>query len=223
MERIIEPEWLDELPADDPGAAGSRKDLQRLNWLMSHAHILARELRNGPMPKRVIDLGAGDGSFALRIATQLQWRNIEFVLLDRAVTVSDSTLKDFDALDCRVTLIQRDILSGLTDAERVDVIFANLFLHHFNQPQLGRLLGDVAAHCSFFVACEPRRFSFGLGASRLLGLIGCNHVTRHDAPASVRAGFRGSEVSQHWPREPEWLTEERATGLFSHLFVARKM
>ena len=43
-----------------------------------------------------------------------------------------------------------------------------------------------------FVACEPRRSRArrSLG-SRLLGLIGCNDVTRHDAVVSVRAGFRG--------------------------------
>ena len=42
-----------------------------------------------------------------------------------------------------------------------------------------------------FIAVEPRRSGRGLFFSRLLWLIGCNQVTRHDAPVSVRAGFAG--------------------------------
>jgi len=58
--------------------------------------------------------------------------------------------------------------------------------------------------------------------SRAVGLIGCNRVTRHDAPASVRAGFTGRELSQLWPEPESWLLEERAAGPFSHLFVAQR-
>jgi 2-polyprenyl-3-methyl-5-hydroxy-6-metoxy-1,4-benzoquinol methylase len=223
MKRVIEPEWLDELPAEDPRAVGSRRDLRRLNWLMNNPGIVARALRTPPSPKRVLDLGAGDGSFALRVATLLQLRNVYFILLDRSAWPPSSVRKRFAALNCTVALSQRDVASGLAVAENVDVIFTNLFLHHFKREQLRQLLGNVAAHCDFFVACEPQRSWFGLAGSRLLGLIGCNQVTRHDAVASVRAGFRGRELTQHWPMDGNWSIKERAAGLFSHLFVARKL
>ena len=71
-------------------------------------------------------------------------------------------------------------------------------------------------------ACEPRRSRFALRASRLLGLIGCNDVTRHDAAASVRAGFAGRELSALWPDEAGWQIDERPAAPFSHLFVARR-
>jgi hypothetical protein len=56
----------------------------------------------------------------------------------------------------------------------------------------------------------------------MLGAIGCNDVTRHDAVASVRAGFRDGQLSALWPAGP-WKLTERGAGLFSHLFVARRM
>jgi hypothetical protein len=71
-----------------------------------------------------------------------------------------------------------------------------------------------------FVACEPRRSALALGASRLVGLIGCNEVTRYDAPISVRAGFAGRELSGLWPAGGAWQLREGARGLFSHCFVA---
>src|SRR5208283_4278738 len=74
MKRIIEPELLDELPSDDPRAAGSRRDLRRLNtWMRNHA-IMADALQtdaNGQTPKRIVELGAGDGDFLLRVARRL--------------------------------------------------------------------------------------------------------------------------------------------------------
>jgi hypothetical protein len=73
-----------------------------------------------------------------------------------------------------------------------------------------------------FVAVEPRRSARGLLFSRLLGFIGCNRVTRHDAPISVRAGFAGQELSQLWPTGRDWSLQERPAGWFSHLFVAQR-
>jgi hypothetical protein len=221
--RVIEPEWLDELPATDSGALTSRRDLQRLNALMNHATIIARALSASPAPKRVLDLGAGDGAFTLRVATQAGWHGTDIVLLDRAAAVAPGVEVGFRARHCTVTAAQCDVLNGFADIGNVDCILANLFLHHFDHADLAQLLTHAAAHCTVFVACEPRRSSFALFASRLVGLIGCNAITRHDAVASVRAGFRGDEISQHWPSRTEWSIEERGAGLFSHVFIARKL
>ena len=76
MKRIVEPELLDTLPPDDPRAAGSRRDLRRLNaWMRNHA-IMANALQtavNGQTPKQIIELGAGDGDFLLRVACVKKW------------------------------------------------------------------------------------------------------------------------------------------------------
>src|SRR5438105_2366178 len=74
MDRQVEAEFLDELPATDPSAAQSRRDLQRLNAWMGNTSIMARELRSGTLGKqtrRVVEIGAGDGTFLLRVARRL--------------------------------------------------------------------------------------------------------------------------------------------------------
>jgi len=101
-------------------------------------------------------------------------------------------------------------------------VVANLFLHHFEPTALSRLLALVAGSANAIVACEPRRSKTAFLAGRLLWLLGCNSVTRHDAPVSVRAGFCERELSSLWPREG-WKKDERAAGLFTHLFTARKL
>ena len=99
---------------------------------------------------------------------------------------------------------------------------ANLFLHHFPEAQLAELLRAAARLARVFIAVEPRRSARVLFFSRLLGLIGCNQVTRHDAPISVRAGFAGHELSRLWPAGQGWSLQERPAGWFSHLFIAQR-
>ena len=223
MERIIEPEWLDELPAGEPRALGSRNDLRRINWFMNNAGIIAHALRDAGKPRRVLDLGSGDGALALRVAQSLGWRGVECLLLDRNAPIQSDVPERFAALGCSATTIARDVLSGLTDVGCVDIAFANLFLHHFTDSELERLLEEISTLCKVFVACEPRRSTFALFGSRCVGLLGCNDVTRHDAVASVHAGFCDHELSRLWGTRADWTLSEDAAGLFSHLFFARKL
>jgi hypothetical protein len=85
---------------------------------------------------------------------------------------------------------------------------------------LSRLLALAAARTDVFAACEPRRAQLPLAFSRMVGFIGCNSVTRHDAVVSVRAGFAGNELSALWPTRPEWRLRERGAGFFTHTFLA---
>ena len=61
--RVIEAEWLDELPHADPRAQRSRRDLVRVNALMGNVRIVAGELARTPGLRSVAEIGAGDGAF----------------------------------------------------------------------------------------------------------------------------------------------------------------
>ncbi len=229
MQRCIEPELLDQLPADDPGAMHSRRDLVCVNALMGHAAIMARGLMrhtaNGK-PRVMLDIGSGDGMFMLRVARRLspRWPDVRLILLDRQQIVSDETRAGFSALRWTVEVAGADVFDFLDSSAcpQVDVVVANLFLHHFHDEPLSRLLSSIAQRTPLFLACEPRRGALAGLASRLLWAIGCNRVTLHDAAASVRAGFRGGELAGLWPRSQSWDLQERAVGPFSHGFVAHR-
>ncbi|HLX70691.1 MAG TPA: hypothetical protein VKV04_13775, partial [Verrucomicrobiae bacterium] len=88
--------------------------------------------------------------------------------------------------------------------------------------QLKSLFSLAARKTDAFIAVEPKRAKFPLFCAKWLSLIGCNPVTCHDAPISVRAGFKNQELSALWPSDGNWELKERAAGLFSHHFVARR-
>lgn len=223
LTRTVEPEWLDVLPADDPRARRSRRDLRRVNALMSNARIVARELRGSSIAS-LAEIGAGDGAFAARLARALPPASgVPFTLLDRQAIVERDVAEALVARGWKLERVRDDVFAWLATGEEThDVVVANLFLHHFEDASLAAMLALVAARTRCFVACEPRRSSLALMGSRLLGVIGCNDVTRHDAVVSVRAGFRDGEISALWPKGGGWTLEEGARGLFSHCFVARR-
>jgi hypothetical protein len=226
VQRSIAPELLDHLPASDPGALRSRRDLARVNLMMGNAAIVARALRGADRPRVLIDIGAGDGTFMLRLARRLapRWPDCRLILLDRQNIVSDKTRAAFAGLSWKIETVATDVFDffGAADGPKADVVTANLFLHHFGDLPLSRLLSLIAQRTPLFAACEPRRGAVARAGSQMLWAIGCNHVTLHDAAASVDAGFRGQELSALWPHANGWTLQERAAGLFSHGFVARR-
>lgn len=223
IDRIVEPEWLDRLPAQDCRAAGSRADLRRVNRLMGHARTVAVAIQSqlGQSSWQLAELGAGDGSFAFSVVRQFapEMRPQSVALVDRIPVIETDTVRAFAKLGIEASPVRADVFDWLRSAPPTSVLFANLFLHHFASAQLRELFTLAEERCTTFVACEPRRSQLAYYATKLLRLIGCNEVTRHDSVISVRAGFSGSELTQLWPNTGQWHIAEGSAGLFSHLFT----
>jgi len=230
LPRRLEPELLDQLPADDPRAIRSRRDLRRVNaWMLNASRMAGALIKQAgrETPRTMLDLGSGDGQFMLQVARRLapHWPDVTVTLQDRQNIVSSATREGFTALGWRVNTVSADVFEFLAQARSspVDAVTANLFLHHFEDQSLARLLDHIAELARLVVACEPRRAKFVVRASRLLWVIGCNDVSVHDAVVSARAGFNDKELSALWPSRGQWDLQEHAAGLFTHCFVARRM
>jgi hypothetical protein len=218
--RSLTPELLDILAVDDPRAIRSRRDLVLINRIMRQPAIMTAALRGFAQPRTLADLGGGDGRFLLAVARRLanDWPGVRVLICDRQDIVAPATRMAFRALGWHCEVRTGDVLESLP---RADLVTANLVLHHFEDTALARLLARIAASADGFVACEPRRGGFPLSGAYLVGLLGCNDVTRHDAVASVRAGFAGRDLSRHWKSEG-WTLDERAAFPFAHVFCARR-
>jgi hypothetical protein len=222
MKRIVKPETLDTLPPDDPVALRSRRDLRRINaWMQNHktmARVLAENL--AVAPRQITDLGAGDGNFLLQVAQASRLRGLNATLLDLQKNVPAETLAEFSKCGWRAEAVVADVFDW--PQMETEVVVANLFLHHFEDDELRELFRTIAARAKLFIAVEPHRFHFPFPCAQSLRLIGCGKITRHDAEASIAAGFVRKEISALWPDKTGWRLAERRAGLFSHLFVARK-
>lgn len=229
MPRRVEPEALDSLEANSPQAQRSRRDLRRLHFVMGTLPIVlsafaATGLKGRPL--RILEIGAGDGSFALRMANSrgMHLAPVALTLLDRRPAVADETLAAFKSLGWSPTIAVADIFDWFLHSPEThwDVVIANLFMHHFQGDHLSRLLSSISRCTPVFFCCEPRRSRLALLGSHLVGLIGAGSITREDAVLSVHAGFRSQELSSAWPSGGGWKLREYSAGLFSHCLLARK-
>src|SRR5262249_28089464 len=152
------------------------------------------------------------------------WPGVTVVLQDKQDIVSRATRGAFAALRWRVETSATDVFDFLANARPSgpDIVAANLFLHHFVDEELVRLLASVARLLPLVVVCEPRCCKYVVRASRLSWAVGFSKVGVHEAVVSARAGFCGKELSTLWPTQGLWELHEQAVGLFSHCFVARR-
>jgi hypothetical protein len=229
-ERTVTPERLDHLAPDHPLAIASRRDLQRVHRAMRSVAILKHavsSLNAATPPRRILELGAGDGSLLLRLARAMQphWGEMDVVLLDRHNLLSSAARQAFNELRWHVTFMSMDALEWAKSAstERYDLCVTTLFLHHFEGADLARLLAGIATRTDAFIACEPRRSTLALMGSRMIGVLGANEVTREDGVKSVLAGFNGLELTEMWSKVPgNWRTYEYGAWPFTHCFRAAR-
>lgn len=220
--RVLTPEILDFLAPDDPRAVRSRRDLVRINAVMRQGAVMAKLLADFPAAKLLVDLGGGDGRFMLGVAKRLakHWQGVTVVIADRQPIVSAKTRASFAELGWHCESLIGDVFVTLPTISP-DVITANLFLHHLDAAALRQLFALVAGRVQGFVACEPRRSAFALLGARLVGALGANDVTRHDAVASVQAGFGKGELSSLWPMDRTWTLREHGVFPLTHAFTAQ--
>ena len=227
--RIVESELLDEMDPQYPRAQRSRRDLRRIHSFMGTPAILRAAIARlglSASPRRILELGAGDGTLLLRLARAFahRWPTVELTLLDRQDLLSTETRKAYATLGWRVSVATMDVLdwAKAPDPAHYDLCVTTLFLHHFREQELRAILAAVAACSEAFVACEPRRDAWGWLGSRMVGAIGGNRITRSDAVTSVAAGFAGHELRLAWPDFPDsWELRESRAFPFTHCFSAR--
>lgn len=229
MERVVQPELLDILPARDGSALRSRRDIHRLNVMMGHPRLLAAAVEQswrGRDQRRIVELGAGDGRCLLSVARHLQRKSfhVQATLVDRLDVLEQATREEFGSMGWHIETAIADATEWLCQAgtAATGTIVSNLFLHQFTDTQLSEMLRLAAQSADSVIALEPRRSMLSRVCGRFLWLAGCGRVTRHDGRVSIRAGFAGREISRLWPDGNDWDLTERPTGLFSHLFIARR-
>jgi len=183
--RVVKPEILDHLAPDDPTAQRSRRDLQRINWMMDNEVRIINAVHSyqTSAEKGIVEIGAGDGTLMNRLAEKFPTAPLSaYDLAPRP-----------EPLAKRVDWHRGDILASTNDISG-GVLIANLFLHHFEPPALIQL-GQLCGGFEVLVFNEPNRARLSHIIGLLSGLF-FNHVTRHDMHVSIKAGFQTGELQE---------------------------
>jgi hypothetical protein len=179
--RKLTPELLDHLPHDDPGAMRSRADLRRINFFMGNERWIASAIPANT--RHITEIGAGEGHLLTRLAGKFPQAEINACdLAPRPAHLPPS-----------VKWTQGDLFSHAPPAHGGTLI-ANLFLHHFTDPQLAEL-GEWMRGFHTLLINEPLRARLPV----LLGKLATpfiHPITRHDMRVSIEAGFAPGELAE---------------------------
>ncbi|MCC5807439.1 MAG: hypothetical protein JJU00_14035 [Opitutales bacterium] len=216
--RVVEPELLDGLPEGHPDARRNRADLRRLNNLMGNYRWLRQSLRGALRPgDSIVEPGAGDGHFA---AAHLGF-------LHGNGTAASYTGIDLwsrpEGLPPSFRWEQADAL-GYSGWPHHSIIVVNFLLHQFTDAELRRFGDSVRPHARVILANETARGPLRVWLARTAFVLGLNHVSRHDAVVSVRAGFRGEELPALLGLDPAagWEASVHTTALGAYRLAAKR-
>lgn len=201
MQRVVEPEIIDELPPGHPDVIRSRKDLKVINFLMGNERWIARQIGSfaAGCSQGVIEIGAGEGTLLDRLAKR-----------HPALPLTGCDLAPRPVgLDERIAWDRRDVFESLAAASG-GILAANLFLHHFGDKELEAFRPHLA---KFDVICinEPHRTPRTIADARLL-LPFVGRATKHDMIVSIRAGFLRGELPERLGLvAPQWRVREETS------------
>lgn len=210
MQRIVVPEILDHLDPAHPDAVRGRRDLALVDAWMGNSRWIVGRLAPPSAGGLIAELGAGGGALLKAIHARLPDRKL--IGLDLAPRPA--------ALPDGIQWVRGDLFETLPPIRPATCI-GSLVLHHFPGAvlrELGRLLSD----CSLLVFCEPHRSRIPL-AMATLALPLAGRATRHDMPASIRAGFQKGELAASLGLDTgRWKITESTTIRGALRFVAER-
>jgi len=191
---------------DDRSIAGAELDralqeLRIINRLLGSAgptiEGVAGIWRAAGCPRRlhILDVGAGSGDVNRALLRWADRRHIDMriTLVDMHPQTCKTAAAYYDG-EARIQVICADLLRlALRPA---DIVTASLFTHHFSTAQLPAVYRAML-HCARLgiVVNDLHRHWLAWLAIRLATrLFSHNRMIRHDAPLSVRRGFRSAEL-----------------------------
>jgi SAM-dependent methyltransferase len=212
MTRKLTPELLDSLPADDPRARQSRRDLRVFNAVLGGARWFRRDLPRRVRPgERVMEIGAGTGELGAALARE-------------GLAVDGLDLGPRPAVwPASARWHQGDVFAFAGWGDHA-VVIGNLVFHHFDAAGLRTLGARMGAQARVIVACELARWPVSLRLfSALCAVVGANDVSRHDGRVSIEAGFLGEELPVLLGLEPAvWRWQVTMTCFGTYRMVAER-
>lgn len=140
------PELMDDPSLDEAAHRRALAGLARLNAASGIAWRVSRELdrRFGDEPLRVLDVAAGSGDLAVRLASRSRGRGRVFATCDISETACRATTERARAMGLEVEATTVDVLAAPLPAG-YDVVMCHLFLHHLDEQDIVRLLASMRA------------------------------------------------------------------------------
>jgi 2-polyprenyl-3-methyl-5-hydroxy-6-metoxy-1,4-benzoquinol methylase len=191
LKRSYSPEILDDFSIRDGRIDLALKELNVINSLLGGNSITMegiKLLRSEETNLTILDVGAGASDILLRIKRKFD--NLNIHCLDK----NQRACKYLKTHSEDVKVICGDVLN-LPFGRSYDIIHASLFLHHFNEEEIKKIIVSLLKLCSKgIIINDLRRSIFAWAGIKILStLFSSSREVKYDGPLSVRRGFIKSD------------------------------
>jgi ubiquinone/menaquinone biosynthesis C-methylase UbiE len=202
-ERIYEEELLDSGAGTDEDVAQNLADLRRINRFLGGTRVILKSvskiISDGEQDElSLLDVGTGSADIPMAVARWCRLRGIDPVIA--AVDLSERNLlisRTVLGIDSQTSLVRADALALPFEARSFDLVTASLFLHHFVEDDVVRLLTEFVRVAKRAVIINDLvRSLIPYYLIRMAGpVFATSFLTRNDGPVSVLRGFTAAELS----------------------------
>ncbi|MFD2552413.1 methyltransferase domain-containing protein [Bizionia sediminis] len=228
--RTNDAEIMDDFSIEGPILHDTLNTLANINkWLGGNAvtlNALKSLLANYPKnrPLTIIDLGCGGGDILRRIAKYGQKEGYTFQLIGvdankEAVVYAQQLSEAYP----NISYVACNILSEQFDALEYDIVLATLFLHHFENEQITKLLTKLTQKAKLgIIINDLHRHAWAYYLFKIVCIPIKNQMIIDDGLTSILRGFKRKEliafskqlnatpkISWKWAFRYQWIIQKK--------------
>jgi 2-polyprenyl-3-methyl-5-hydroxy-6-metoxy-1,4-benzoquinol methylase len=196
LPRSTQKEIMDDMSIQDERLDEALQELRVINtWLGGNTTTrkgVRQLLKRTTIPDTlsILDVGAGGSDNAITIAALC--RLVKITAFDLNKRVCEYTARANPSL----TVVQGSVFDLPFQEQSFDIVHASLFLHHFTEEELRRILPSLLTRSRYgIVINDLRRSVFAYaGIVLLTQIFSRSAMVKNDGPLSVRRGFTRSEL-----------------------------
>jgi 2-polyprenyl-3-methyl-5-hydroxy-6-metoxy-1,4-benzoquinol methylase len=202
--RIYEEELLDAGCGTDEDVRRNLQDLRRINRFLGGTKVVLRAIqsivkRNELKNISLLDVGTGSADIPTAVAEWCKERGVRSHIV--ALDISERNLRVARTrlgIARDVELMRADSLALPFTERSFDFVSASLFMHHFQDEDVARLLAGFARVASRAVIINDLvRNLVPYYFAKLTGpILATSFLTRNDGPVSVLRGFTADELKE---------------------------
>lgn len=191
MKRCYQQELMDDFSIQDERIDTALVELKIINkylgGISTTKSALELTIRNNNDEVKILDIGSGSSDNL--IAAKNSFPNIRISSLDK-------NLRTLTATKNLIPKINSDAFYLPFKNNSWDLVHVALFLHHFNEIQIKKLLKEFLriSKKGIIINDLERSYFALLGIKLLTILFSKSEMVKHDAPISVKRGFSKSDL-----------------------------
>jgi len=191
MKKYYETELMDDFSIRDSRIDDALKELKIINNYLGGVSTTVSALKYFTRDKllsiKIIDVGSGSSDNL--IIAKNTYPNLQIISVDKNISVLNYSKNSLQKIDS-------DAYHPPFKDECCDIVHIALFLHHFNEDQIEKLLNEFLRICKKgIIINDLQRSLLALAGIKLLTVLFSKSIlVKNDAPVSVKRSFNKSEI-----------------------------